>query len=128
MNMPLITIFYGEALVALGAISYVMTGAQHPTALIPAAFGFVLSSLGMIARKKENLRRHLMHVAVLISLLGLIATAKGIPKAIAHFQGIVVERPAAQISMAIMALLSAIYFWLALRSFVHARLLKKGNP
>ena len=69
----------------------------------------------------ENVRKHLMHVTVLLALVGLLATARGFAGLVDLISGGEVARPAAAISQSIMALLSAGYVVLAVRSFVLAR-------
>ena len=61
--MPLTAIVFGILLIGLGVGGFFGTGAAHPTALIPAAFGLVLALLGLVALLKPNLRKHVMHVA-----------------------------------------------------------------
>src|SRR5437773_3414134 len=76
--MPFTSIVCGTLLVLIGAVGYVhgvMNDKASITALIPAFFGVVLFILGVIARGKENLRKHLMHAAVAIALLGFIAAS-----------------------------------------------------
>lgn len=76
--MPTKTIIFGILLIIIGLAGYVYgtaAGAGSPTALIPAAFGVVLAVLGEFARRSEAARRHLMHAAVVVALLGFIMTA-----------------------------------------------------
>lgn len=78
--MPNTAILFGRLLIVLGIIGYgygiymenTGTGKASVTALIPAVFGLVLMVLGHISKAKDNLRKHLMHVAVLIGLIGFI--------------------------------------------------------
>ncbi len=109
-------------LTLIGVIGYVYgltSGHASPTALIPAAFGIVLAILGLAAKAKEDMRRHLMHAAVLIGLLGFIMTAGRLLMKINELTlGAAVI---SQISMAVVCLLFVI---LAVRSFVDAR---RGN-
>jgi len=65
----------GIMLVLIGVIGYVyglIVNNASFTALIPASFGLVLFILGFAASRNEDLRKHLMHVAVIIGLLGFI--------------------------------------------------------
>ena len=76
--MPNTSIICGSLLVIIGLVGYgygLMNGNASLTALIPAAFGFVLEICGFVAKSKEPLRKHLMHVAVVVALLGFIMTA-----------------------------------------------------
>lgn len=113
------TIYFGILLVIIGAAGYVygMTiGHASPTALIPAAFGLVLAILGFVARAKDNLRKHIMHAAVVIALIGFIAALgslfrNGVPSSFGPGQ-------ISQISMAVVCLVFVI---LAVKSFIDAR-------
>jgi len=117
--MPATAIICGILLVLIGAVGYahgMSTGHPSPTALIPAIFGLALVILGLVARSKEFVRKHLMHAAVVVALLGFIATAVRVVPRLgdATFSAAVI----AQISMAIVCLLFVV---LAVRSFAAAR-------
>jgi uncharacterized membrane protein len=111
----------GVILTVLGLGGYFMSGGVSPTALIPAAFGVLFILFGFLARK-ESMRRHAMHGAALLSLLGIAGTFKGTIAAVTLLGGGVVERPQAAIAQAIMAITCFIFLLLAIRSFVNARL------
>jgi hypothetical protein len=75
-----ITIFFGVVLILLGLVGYFATGAVSVTALIPAFFGLPLVVLGLLARM-DHLRKHVMHAAVLIGLVGFLFPAiRAVPK------------------------------------------------
>ena len=65
--MPKITLIFSVLYIALGLAAFSLTGAVHKTALIPAYFGIVLLVLGLLGQK-ENLRKHVMHAALLVVL------------------------------------------------------------
>ena len=117
--MSLTAIYCGVLLVLVGVAGYVYgmsVGHASPTALIPAAFGLVLVILGFVARAKDNLRKHIMHVAVLIGLIGFIAALgslfrNGVPATFG-------AGPLSQIAMAIICLFFVI---LCVQSFISAR-------
>lgn len=117
--MPTTSITIGTLLVLIGLIGYgygLMSGHASPTALIPAAFGIVLIVFGSISRTKENLRKQLMHAAVLVALLGFVMTAGRLLMKIGELTlGAAVV---SQLSTAIVCLLFVI---LAVRSFIAAR-------
>ena len=76
--MTITGIYSGIVLILIGVAGYVYgmsSGHASPTALIPAAFGILIAIFSAIGRAKENLRMHMMHVAVLIGLIGLIIPA-----------------------------------------------------
>jgi hypothetical protein len=118
--MPIITIVFGGLLFVLGVASYVLTGRQSVTALIPAAFGLVFEVLGLLARK-PNLRKHAMHGAAALALIGFVATVRGVLQAITLAQGGTVERPQAVIARAIMSVLCLVFVALCVNSFIAAR-------
>ena len=109
------TIVIGTLLVLLGVIPYLMRGA--PTALIPAAVGLLLLVLGFLARN-ERMRKHAMHVAVIVGLLGFLAAAGRLIAALAKG---VTPAPLAAFSLGAMAVLTAIFVVLCVRSFINAR-------
>ena len=75
--MPSTSIAFGTILILigiLGAVAGQLNGRYSNTALIPAAFGVLMAACGFIAWKMPNLRKHLMHGALLVALLGVIGT------------------------------------------------------
>jgi lysylphosphatidylglycerol synthetase-like protein (DUF2156 family) len=115
-----VTIGFGVVLVALGLGFYFATGQVSPTALIPAGFGVVLALLGVIALK-ERLRKHAMHLAAMVGLVGfLIPAVMGLPKLPALLSG-EAARPAAVVEQLIMAGLCLLFVLLCVRSFIVAR-------
>jgi hypothetical protein len=122
--MPIVTIVVGVALVALGLVGYFGTGATHPTALIPAGFGLLFLALGLLALKAP-LRKHVMHAAAMLGLLGCAFTVKGLGSLPALLSGGAVDRPGAVIAKSVMAVLCGVYFVLCVASFVAARLRRR---
>ena len=117
--MASIAIACGTILILIGILGYingVVTDRTSVTALIPAFFGIVLLILGLLARAKENLRRHLMHGAVIVALLGFIAPLVRLLPNIGS-----IEYSAAVVSQISMALVCLLFVVLAVRSFVEAR-------
>ena len=117
--MPSVAINFGRILVFIGGIGYLygyMNQKVSITALIPAFFGLVLLVLGYVARAKDSLRKHIMHVAVIVALLGFIASAG---RLLSKFSELSLS-PAviSQIAMAVTCLLFVV---LCIRSFVNAR-------
>ncbi|MFZ4115920.1 MAG: hypothetical protein ACOYK6_04240 [Chthoniobacterales bacterium] len=122
--MPTLSLIFGILLNLVGLLGFFGTGATHYTALIPCALGLLLIASGLVAYQ-EHLRRHAMHVAVLVSLIGLLGTASAftkLPLLLDHAAG---DKTPAFIAKIATALLCGIFFLLCLRSFVQARLLKK---
>ncbi|RIL00326.1 MAG: hypothetical protein DCC75_13900 [Proteobacteria bacterium] len=105
---------------ALAISSYLSTHSPSMTVWIPAFLGVPLIILGGLADKGIQ-RKHLMHVAVVLSLLALLGSFSGLMKLPALIAGQEVDRPVAVMARSIMAILSAIYLLFAIRSFVLAR-------
>jgi hypothetical protein len=123
--VPTTTIALGVALIILGIGSYVLTGAASPTALIPAAFGFLILVAGLLARDDRK-RMHAMHAAVLIALLGFLGSVRGLLGIATVFDGTAV-RPAAIVAQSIMAVLTLAYVVVAVRSFIQARRARRAT-
>ncbi len=119
------TIALGVVLIVLGLAGYFLTGMVSVTALIPAFFGAAMALLGLAARDGRR-RRHVMHFAVLVALLGFLGTVRGLLQIGSAFDG-TAARPAAVIAQAIMAVLTLGYLVMAIRSFTAARR-SRGNP
>lgn len=120
MNMPQITVWFGVVLILLGVVGYVATGMVSVTALIPSFFGIVFVILGRLG-SKENLRKHMMHVAAVLALLAVAGSFGGVLKLFTMLGGGDVARPAATISQAVMAVLSLGFVILCVKSFIDAR-------
>ena len=121
--MPSTTIMFGALLILVGiaGYGYVMTTPNPSvTALIPAIFGIILVLLGFLAKTKENLRKHLMHAAVVVALLGFLGTASSFVKIATVFSG-TAERPVAIIAQFATAIICLIYVILSVKSFIDAR-------
>lgn len=71
--MPYVTIAVGAILCFIGLFGYFGSAAENPslTALIPLLFGAILAVCGIIARN-PNLRKHVMHFAVTVGLVGFL--------------------------------------------------------
>jgi len=121
--MPGTTRIFGIILVLLGVASYSLTGRTSVTALIPAFFGAVLLVCAIVARANEGARKHAMHAAVAVGLLGaLAALARGVPAAL----GGDAARPAV-LSQLAMGVLLLIYVALGVQSFIAARKARQGR-
>jgi hypothetical protein len=121
--MPSTTRLFGLILIVLGVASYVLTDRTSITALIPAFVGAVLLICALVARANEGARKHAMHAAVAVGLLGaLAALGRGVPAAI---QG-GISRPAVMSQLA-MGVLLLIYVALGVQSFIAARKARLGR-
>jgi len=118
--MPITTIVCGVLLVVIGVAGYwygLTTEHASPTALIPAAFGLILMVLGgFAAAAGEGVRKHLMHAAMTVALIGFILTAGRLLMNVAN----ITMSPAvlSQLSMAIVCLALVL---IGIKSFAAAR-------
>ena len=117
--MPLTAIVCGVILIILGIIGYVtavMNDNASITALIPAFFGAAIAVLGGIGKASEGLRKHVMHVAVLIALIGFLLTAGRLVMRLREF-----TMNPATLSQLAMALICLVFVILSIKSFRDAR-------
>ena len=113
-----ISVLFGILLSLLGLGGYILSGAASGTALIPLAFGLPLIIAGIIA-KKESLRKHAMHAAATVALLGAIG---GLVRPIMQLvKGEAIPMNAATFSQVSLAVLCIVFVVLCARSFVQAR-------
>lgn len=117
--MPATTRLVGVILIVVGVVGFLAAGADNPTALIPAALGLVLVALGVVANR-ESARRHAMHAAMLVALLGIAGTAMNLADLPQLFDG-EAERPLAVIASLVTALVLLGYLVVGIRSFIAAR-------
>lgn len=117
--MVVITKVIGGLLVATGIIAYLATGMDSVTALAPAILGVILVVLGMLAGNPDKTRT-MMHVALVASLLGVLASLMPLRDLGDFFAGDA-ERPGAVVAAGLMAILCVIHLALGVRSFIAAR-------
>jgi hypothetical protein len=112
-------VLFGALLIALGAWGYLGAdeASRSGTALIPAYLGIALLLLGLIAFK-ENCRKHAMHAAAALGLLGFLGAAVRVGMKLAKDGNL--EGRAAMATGG-MAVLCAIFVGLCINSFVAAR-------
>lgn len=117
--MTTLTYTIGGILTAVGIIAYVATGAVSITALIPTFVGVLLLICAALAHKPA-LRRHSIHAALMIALLGAAGALMNVAKLGALFTG-TAERPSAIVVSTVMFLLLVFYIAMGVRSFLAAR-------
>ena len=118
--MARMTIGFGAALVVLGIIGFVGSGADSVTALIPSFFGVVFVVLGVVGRSDDR-RALTMHIAAFLALVGIAGSITGLVDLPDLLAGNDLERPWAVAVQSIMAVVLVIYLVLAVRSFIAAR-------
>lgn len=117
--MPRAALGFGAALILVGLISYIATGAKSLTALIPSYAGVLLAAAGMIAFRPE-LRKHAMHGAAAVAAVGLLA-AGGRMVSVLLRSAEKAPSIAGILSMGAMAALCVVFLVLCIRSFIAAR-------
>lgn len=123
------TIVTGVLLIALGLIGYAGLlggGAYQKTALIPAYAGLVFAVLGALAMNPSR-RKHAMHGAAALGVLGFAGGAPGVIKMLKWMGGTVPDRPGAVRAQTIMAIICAVFVFLCVRSFIAARRAREGG-
>jgi hypothetical protein len=115
--MSHITVFTGLILIALGLGGYFGTGQTSITALIPAFFGAPILILGILAHK-DSLRKHAMHGAVMIGLLGFLGGAFRLVQAAIAGE---IKLPVAFALTVAMTVVCGVFVALCVRSFIQAR-------
>jgi hypothetical protein len=117
--MPFTAIVFGSLLVLTGIVGYVygmMNDRASMTAFIPAAFGILLLLLGLAAQSMEGMRKHLMHAAVVVGLIGFLVPAWRLLSKMSE-----ITLSAAYVSQIVMAVLCLAFVIMAVQSFIAAR-------
>ena len=117
--MPNTAIFVGIILIVIGFVGYIngmMTDKASFTALIPAIFGALIAIAGFVARANEGLRKHMMHLAAAVALIGFLAVGG---RMLSKFSEL--SMTPAVISQALTAIVCLIFVIMAVRSFINAR-------
>jgi hypothetical protein len=128
--MPTTTILFGVGLIVYGIFLYFTQDSdpKSPTALIPAGFGAALLLFGLVAAFKDALRKHMMHAAAAVGLIGCIGgLAMGVPK-LEWIAGKPAEHPKAVQGQVLLGLLCGIFVLMCVKSFLDARVLHKQAP
>ncbi len=118
--MPIVTLVTGGLLSALGILGFALSDPRSLTALIPLAFGTLLEVCGALALRPE-LKKHAMHGASVVSLLGILGSAPGAISFLRLITGGDVTRPFAVKIQAAMFIICAVFLVLCVRSFQEAR-------
>ena len=121
--MPNITIIFGVLLCALSVVTLVLTGGEVKSVsiFIPCFVGVPLILSGILAAARPGARKHAMHAAAMLGLLGgLAALGRGIPQALKIMRGEEVELlPVAMVWA--MTLICITFVFVCVESFISAR-------
>jgi hypothetical protein len=121
--MAPISILFGLLLTGVGLIGYfapttfgeVGEKGTSPTALIPAGFGAVLVLCGLIVLAKPGLRKHVMHLAAMVGLLGAVGGIMPLARVGLDFT------KSGVVAGTLMIVLCVAFVGLCVRSFIAAR-------
>lgn len=119
------TIICGVLLTAIGTYGYLNAEPKpdgtppSPTALIPAAIGVLLIVCGALAFR-DNLRKHVMHAAAMLGLLGFLGGFMPLIRQAVTGKEINPASPSA-ISGLSMSVICAVFVGLCVKSFRDAR-------
>lgn len=126
--MAPVTIVFGVLMILVGVVGYIATGRQSITALIPVIPGVIWLVLGAVARS-PGARKHAMHAAAALSLVGFLAMVRAIVKLVQwQAGGAAPERPAAVVSQSVLGILFLVFLILCVRSFIVARRNRLAAP
>ena len=116
--MPLTAVVCGLLLIGVGILGYTLSDAENPvTALIPAGWGILLLIPALIALAKESARKHAMHAAATVGLIGFLLAGGRLAMVLAKGGGSTLG----QISLGAMAVICLVFVILCVKSFIDAR-------
>ena len=117
--MVLVAVVFGSLLILQGLGFWLAAGFEPGrwTAAIPGLFGIALLGLGLLSGLLPKIRKHLMHVTILVALLGI---AGGLSMGIKSLGEEEVSWSKVW-DQGILALLCVAYFGFCLASFINAR-------
>jgi hypothetical protein len=126
MNVPIQAVITGGMLIAAGLVSYTTgtpdpdTDKVSPTALIPAAFGGLLDLCGALSLALPHLRKHLMHAAATVGLLGFLGGFMPIVRGLSKTGTVDFGKPAVIVGV-LMSGLCLAFVIACVKSFIDAR-------
>jgi hypothetical protein len=109
----------GILLIVVSLVFRLALGVTHFTVFIPAALGVLILICGLVARD-ESKRKHAMHGAAGLALLGVLGSAPiaaGLPAALNGTS----KRPLASIESALLLVICLVFLALCVNSFIAAR-------
>lgn len=118
--MPIVTIVVGALLSLIGVLGYVFSESHSLTAMIPFAFGSLLEVCGALALQ-PRFKKHAMHGASVLALLGIAGSAMGFVSFLKLISGNTVARPLAAQMQGAMFVICFVFLVLCIRSFRNAR-------
>ena len=119
--MAVPTLIAAVLLICVGVLGYANQDPEKmsPTALIPAFLGGALAICGLLALK-DHLRKHAMHAAAGVALLGGMAVAIRMIMKVVKGQELNFSEPAV-ISMSLTTVICFVFVGLCVNSFIQAK-------
>lgn len=122
--MARISIIIGIGMMLAGALGYTLAHTQSTTALIPSFIGIFMSVSGLLAQQNPKLRPLLMHLNTILAVIAMLGAASRVPYAMLEPKTYEVQL----ISLAYIVFLGATYLFLAIQSFIQARMKESYAP
>lgn len=125
--MPSLSVMFGVVLTALGLVAYfhpeplgvgkdgLPATPGHPSALSPVGVGVILILAGVVSMASPGARKHAMHVAAVVALLGTVGGL--VPVILRNFA---FQEVAVKVGLG-MAVFSVIFLAMCVNSFIRAR-------
>lgn len=122
------TIICGALLVLVGIVGYGTSEVQPPpkTALIPAFLGAALIVCGVLAFK-DNLRKHVMHLAAVIGLFGVIGGFMPLVRQLTNPEKEFNPMAKSAIAGELTILVCAVFVGMCVNSFIQAKKARKAK-
>ena len=115
VKMETVSLVTGLGLVGVGLLGYFGSGMSSPTALIPSMIGLVFLVIAGLVILKPATRKHAMHAAAVVALLGLLAVGG---RGLVNLNKLT---PLQMVSFGGTAVFLVAFLVLAVRSFIEAR-------
>jgi peptidoglycan/LPS O-acetylase OafA/YrhL len=121
IKMENVALLAGGLLVAIGFAGYSISDVKSMTAFIPSGIGLIFLAVGIVVILKPGTRKHAMHVAAMVALLGLLAVGgRGL-------MGLSSMNLAKGISFGGSVVVLLAFLVLAIRSFIEARRARENS-
>jgi len=121
--MPRTAILFGALLITLGLVDYYFAKEPSWTIIIPFLLGLLILGSGMAALLKRSWRPGAVHAAVIVGLVGFVATVHAL-----YELGAVILQDPPLLAKSAMALLCGVFVVLSVKSFLTARLGRQTPP
>ena len=124
MTIEKFSIFYGIFLISFGVVISLISGSNSFTSYIPSFFGLPVLIFAFLSIKFKNQKKMFMHIVV---IFGLIIFLGGLDFLRSILNDVVFKNLWADISKLVMLLTGLFFSYQCIRSFIHARKMKKLN-